>query len=83
MLTDDFALIVYDLRNHGWNSGRPESHNVARFVRDHDLVLQAIDRYDGNEPKIGVFHSLSTLTTLLSSNLGSEFAARLLFDPPV
>ena len=84
LLTDDFDLVVYDLRNHGWNSvGRSESHNIARFVRDHDLVLQAIDRHYGNKPKIGVFHSLSALTTLLSSNLGSEFAARVLFDPPV
>ena len=84
LLTDDFDLFVHDLRNHGWNSvGRPESHNVARFVRDHDLVLQAIDRHYGQKPKIGVFHSLSALTTLLSSNRGGEFAARVLFDPPV
>ena len=83
LLADDFDLIVYDLRNHGWNPvGRPESHNVARFVSDHDRVLKAIDHHYGNKPKIGVFHSVSALTSLLSLNLGSEFAARVLFDPP-
>ena len=84
LLIDDFDLVVYDLRNHGWNPvGRPEGHNVARFVRDHDLILQAIDDHYGNKPKIGVFHSVSALTTLVSANLGREFAARVLFDPPV
>ena len=84
LLADDFDLVVYDLRNHGWNPvGKPESHNVARFVRDHDLILQAIDHHFGSKPKIGVFHSVSALASLLSANLGSEFAARVLFDPPV
>ncbi len=84
LLVDDFDLVVYDLRNHGWNPvGRSEGHNVARFVRDHDVVLEAIDDHYGDKPKIGVFHSVSALTTLVSSNLGREFAARVLFDPPV
>ena len=84
LLADDFDLVVYDLRNHGWNPvGRSESHNVARFVSDHDRILQAIDGHYGDKPKIGVFHSISALTSLLSANLGSEFAARVLFDPPV
>ena len=84
LLADDFDLVVYDLRNHGWNRvSRAESHNVARFVRDHDLILKAVDHHYGNKPKIGVFHSVAALATLLSANLGSEFAARVLFDPPV
>ena len=84
LLADDFDLVVYDLRNHGWNAvGKSQSHNVARFVSDHDLILKAVDHHYGNKPKIGVFHSVAALATLLSANLGSEFAARVLFDPPV
>ena len=84
LLADDFDLVVYDLRNHGWNAvGKSQSHNVARFVSDHDRILRAIDCHYGNKPKIGVFHSVAALATLLSANLGSEFAARVLFDPPV
>jgi len=84
LLADDFDLVVYDLRNHGWNAvGKSQSHNVARFVSDHDRILRAIDHHYGNKPKIGVFHSVAALATLLSANLGSEFAARVLFDPPV
>ena len=84
LLADDFDLVVFDLRNHGWNAvSRSQSHNVARFVSDHDRILQAIDSHYGDKPKIGVFHSISALTSLLSTNMGSEFAARVLFDPPV
>ena len=84
LLADDFDLVVYDLRNHGWNAvGRSQGHNVARFVSDHDRILAAIDSHYGEKPKIGVFHSISALASLLSTNLGAEYAARVLFDPPV
>ena len=84
LLTDDFDLIVYDLRNHGWNAAGPlQNHNLPTFVHDHDRVMQAIDSHYGDKPKVGVFHSVSALTTLLSPNKGSDFAARVLFDPPL
>ena len=83
-LTDDFDIIVYDLRNHGWNAvGALRNHNVPMFVHDHDRILEAIDRQYGKKPKIGVFHSVSALTALLSPTLGSEFSAYVLFDPPL
>ena len=84
LLTDDFDLILYDLRNHGWNPvSNLRNHNVPTLVEDHDTVLEAIDRHYGTKPQIGVFHSISALTTLLSSKKGSNFAARVLFDPPL
>ncbi len=84
LLADDFDLIVYDLRNHGWNAVSPlQSHNVPTFVSDHDLILQAIDRHYGKKPKVGVFHSIAALTTLLSPTKGSEYSAYILFDPPL
>ena len=84
LLEEDFDLIVYDLRNHGWNTVSSQSgHNLPSFVEDHDLILQAIDDRYGGKPTIGVFHSISALATLLSPTHGSRFAARILFDPPV
>ena len=84
LLADDFDLIVYDLRNHGWNPVGPlASHTVPALIQDHDRVLEAIDQHYGDKPKVGVYHSISALVTLLSPNKGSDFAARVLFDPPL
>ena len=82
--TNDFDVIVYDQRNHGWNPVTAmDNHNIPTMVSDHDRVVESIDRCYGKKPKVGVYHSFSALTTLLSPNKGSEFAARVLFDPPL
>ena len=84
LLADDFDLIVYDLRNHGWNAASEiVRHNVPTLVQDHDKILEAIDLHFGDKPKVGVFHSVSALATLLSPNRGGEYVARVLFDPPL
>ena len=84
LFTNDFDVIVYDQRNHGWNAvSTLDNHNIPTLVSDHDRVVGAIDRHYGNKPKVGVYHSFSALTTLLSPTKGSEFAARVLFDPPL
>ena len=83
-MADDFDLVVYDQRNHGWNTVTAlDNHNIPTLVSDHDLIMEAIDSSFGEKPKIGVFHSFSALTTLLSRTKGSGFAARVLFDPPL
>lgn len=82
--TEDCEVFVYDLRNHGWNSvGSQKHHHLLSFVNDLDCILAAIDDNFGKKPRIGIFHSVSALSSLLSPNYGSEFAARVLFDPPV
>ena len=84
LLEDDFDLIAYDLRNHGWNTATSmRNHNLPTFVHDHDVIMEEIDSCFGDKPKVGVFHSVSALTTLLSLNLGADFAALVLFDPPL
>ena len=84
LLANDFDLIIYDLRNHGWNAVSPlKKHNVPTLVSDHDLILEAIDHHYGKKPKIGIFHSVAALTTLLSPTKGREFSAYVLFDPPL
>ena len=82
LLADDFDLMVYDLRNHGWNAvGAQRDHNVPALISDHDLILDAIVREYGEKPTVGVFHSFSTLVTLLSFN--NIYSALVLFDPPL
>ena len=50
LLTDEFDLVVYDLRNHGWNSvGNLREHNIPTLVRDHERILEAIDGHFGDE----------------------------------
>ena len=84
LLADEFDLVVYDLRNHGWNTvSAIGNHNIPTLVRDHDLIIEAIDRHYGPKPQIGVFHSVSGLITLLSPTKGSGLEARVLFDPPL
>ena len=84
LLLDDFDLMIYDLRNHGWNAvSSRQRHNVPTFVNDHDRILQAIDRDYGEKPKIGVFHSVAALTTLMSPAKGRGFSGYVLFDPPL
>ncbi|MYH41849.1 MAG: alpha/beta hydrolase [Chloroflexi bacterium] len=84
LLEEEFDLFVYDLRNHGRNAlGALENHNVPTIARDQDTLLEAIDSRHGVKPTVGVFHSVSALTTLLSPSNGSGFEALFLFDPPL
>ena len=84
LLTQDFDLIVYDLRNHGWNAvGDLENHSVPTLVSDHDRILEEIGEQFGPKPQVGVFHSVSSLTPLISESKGSEYSALVLFDPPI
>lgn len=83
-LCKDFDIIVYDLRNHGWNEvSAMEKHNVPTLVKDHDRIMEEIDLVFGPKPRVGVFHSVSALVSLLSPTRGKGFSARILFDPPL
>ena len=82
LLTDDFDLAVYDLRDHGWNSvGAQQDHNIPTLIRDHHLVLESVDRVYGSKPTVGISHSVTAVVTLLSFN--KLYSARVLFDPPL
>ena len=82
LLADDFELIVYDLRNHGWNKvGSRKWHNIPMMIYDHELILENIAQHFGSKRTVGVFHSLSALVGLLSE--AGKYAAMVLFDPPI
>lgn len=88
LLTDDFDLILYDMRNHGWNAvGARAEHNFPNLVRDQNQVVEAVAAHYGAKPTAGVFHSLSALATLVAPALGAAstggLSAWVLFDPPV
>ncbi len=84
LLTDEFDIVVYDLRSHGWNAVSPlANHTVPTFAEDHERILDAIDRRYGSKPQVGVFHSVSSFAPLLSPTQGTRFSALVLFDPPL
>ena len=84
LLADDFDLVVYDLRNHGWNDvGALEDHSFDAFARDHDRIAEAIDGLYGAKPKVGVFHSIAALAGLHLPSRGSNYSALVLFAPPL
>ena len=84
LLADDFDLVVYDLRNHGWNEvGALEGHSFQAFARDHDRISEAIVSLYGEKPTVGVFHSISALAALHLPSRGSRYSALVLFTPPM
>ena len=93
LLIEDYDLILYDQRNHGWNTvGDQQKHDVPTLIHDQRLILEAIDDQYGKKPKVGVYHSVSALITLLtistfkdliSSGPAVDFAGLVLFDPPL
>ena len=84
LLVDDFDVIVYDLRNHGWNARSSfRNHNLPMLARDYECVLEGIDNHFGKKPKTCVFHSVAGLASLVSDTNGSGLSGLVLFDPPI
>ena len=82
LLTDRFDVILYDLRNHGWNpTGEQKAHTIPTFVQDTGYTAQGIDQHFGAKPKIGIFHSVSAQTAVLQAAERAAFSALVLFDP--
>ena len=84
LLTDRFDIVLFDLRNHGWNLvGNRENHGIETLVDDHGHIAEAIDRHFGARPKIGVFHSVSAQSALIGATRSSTYSSLVLFDPVV
>ena len=89
----DYEVLVYDLRNHGWNGRTHENdHNIVTMVCDLEAILDETSKKFGAKPTFGIYHSLSALVSLLySSQIFSAILTRqncafeglILFDPPV
>ena len=86
LLAGGFDLFVHDVRNHGWNPvGERRAHHVPQFTEDAECIARSIDgRIGTGKPRIGVFHSLTAMVALRhAAAAGGEYAALVLFDPPV
>ena len=83
LLADRFDIVVYDLRNHGWNSVGPiDAHAIPTFVRDNASIARAIDAHFGTKPRIGVFHSVSGQAAAIEASVALDaYAGLVLFDP--
>ena len=80
----DFEVVVFDCRNHGWNTlGAQEHHNPRLFAEDVETLLAAMEHEFGPKPCVGIFHSLSALVSLLLPSKGARFDGLVLFDPPL
>jgi pimeloyl-ACP methyl ester carboxylesterase len=84
-LAEDFELIVFDLRNHGENPPHDATaHHWDRLVSDMSEIAAGITKHFGMKQTIGVFHSLSACTALMSAlRQESSWSALALFDPPL
>jgi pimeloyl-ACP methyl ester carboxylesterase len=85
-LAGRFELIVFDVRNHGWNpvaaSGK-DGHTYAQMTLDLERVWRAVQGRLGRRPSVGVFHSMSARTAMKHAvELGFPWDALVLFDPP-
>ena len=85
-LAERFDLIVFDMRNHGWNpratSGR-DGHTYAQMTLDLERVVREVTARCGPRPSVGVFHSMSARTAMKHAvELRFPWEALILFDPP-
>lgn len=79
-----FEVILFDLRNHGWNPvGDIKGHNVPQFAEDFEVIPREVQRRFGAKPMVGLYHSASALAACLSSTRGEEYAGLFLLDPPI
>jgi pimeloyl-ACP methyl ester carboxylesterase len=83
LLTDRFDVVLYDQRNHGQNPRhRLEAHDMPNFVSDMEEVFHAIRNRLGVAPTVGVFHSISAVTSVWHAlEYGERWDALVLFDP--
>jgi pimeloyl-ACP methyl ester carboxylesterase len=80
----DFEVVLFDARNHGWNTvADPAHHDYRHMADDLDLVRAAAEADFGKKPTAGLFHSMSAQAAMLAAlESGWRFDALALFDPP-
>jgi len=84
LLAERFDLIVFDVRNHGWNPpAGGEGHNYPQFVRDIGTIVHEVTERLGRRPSVGVFHSMSARAAMKHAvEVGYLWDGLVLFDPP-
>lgn len=84
-LLPDFDLIVYDQRNHGWNPRHDFAHHtVVQMAEDMEVVRLAVEQAFGRRRTAGVFHSVSSIVSLVHfMKHGMSWDGLVLLDPPI
>ena len=83
-LAERFDLVVFDMRNHGWNArSDPDNHHYAQMSRDVERIYQDTTRRLGARTSVGIFHSMSARAAMKHAiEIGWRWDALFLFDPP-
>lgn len=84
-LCERYEVVVFDFRNHGQSqTGSPVGHDWPTFTHDFDQVLKACTERLGRRPTAGIFHSMSSVTSVLHwTETAFPWAALVLFEPPI
>lgn len=84
LLTDQFQVVVFDMRGHGRSDpGLGLRHNWSQFYDDMEALRQRLDAELGAIPTFGVFHSLSAVASFgHRRRYGPRWDGLVLFDPP-
>jgi pimeloyl-ACP methyl ester carboxylesterase len=82
-LCERHEVVLVDFRGHGQSEAGPDGHHQWDiFTRDAECVFQALRRQPGPALSVGVFHSMSAVTSLLQLRaFGPRWDALVLFDP--
>lgn len=84
LLQDRFDLVLFDMRNHGWNAPvGADGHHYAQMARDLDSIYQGVTQHLGQKTSVGVFHSMSARAAMKQAvEIGWCWDALVLYDPP-
>ncbi len=84
-LSNDYDVVVFDMRNHGENPlHTQEGHTWENFFSDIEEIFQGIATHFGAARTVGAFHSLSSIATLEQALRNeSRWDGLCVFDPPM
>ena len=85
LLVDRYEVVMFDFRHHGLSSPfTKQIENWPQFIRDFELIISKIQSELGPQEPVGVFHSMSAITSLLhASEYTVPWRAIVAFEPPV
>ena len=82
--TEDFDIVVFDMRNHGLNELTDlDSYEMPTHVEDLRCVVSEIAGLWGEKELHGVCHSFSAVAALLLDASESTFSSLVAIDPPL
>lgn len=83
-LLNDFDVVLFDMRNHGWNKPTgQDGHNYFQLAKDVGSIRNAAGEAWGEKKTVGVFHSMSGRAAMKHAvEMDWVWDALILYDPP-